>query len=134
MATFSKTSMERLLSCDVSLQQLFSRVVINYDCAILCGYRGKEEQDKAVANGASKTPWPTSKHNSIPSMAIDVAPYPIDYSDKRKVMARWYHFAGYVLRVAEELGITIRWGGDWDSDKIFDDQNFDDLPHFEVVL
>jgi len=38
-------------------------------------------------------------------------------------------------RLYNEGKIThkLRWGGDWDSDKVFDDQNFDDLPHFELV-
>jgi hypothetical protein len=30
------------------------------------------------------------------------------------------------------MGIGLRWGGDWDSDKDFSDQNFDDLVHWEL--
>ena len=41
-------------------------------------------------------------------------------------------FAGYVQGVAEQLGIKIRWGGDWDSDFDFKDQTFNDLVHFEL--
>jgi peptidoglycan L-alanyl-D-glutamate endopeptidase CwlK len=37
------------------------------------------------------------------------------------------------LLVEGKISHAIRWGGDWDSDDIFDDQNFDDLPHFELV-
>jgi len=46
---------------------------------------------------------------------------------------RFYHFAGYVLGVAEILGIKIRWGGDWNGNFDLKDQNYYDLPHFEVI-
>jgi hypothetical protein len=36
--------------------------------------------------------------------------------------------------VAEETGVDIRWGGDWDGDRSLEDQTFHDLPHFEVRL
>ena len=47
-------------------------------------------------------------------------------------VARWYYFGGFVLGTAEELGIDIRWGGDWNSNRKLEDQTFHDLPHFEV--
>jgi hypothetical protein len=43
-----------------------------------------------------------------------------------------YAFAGYVLRVAEDLGIPIRCGADWDRDKDMTDQTFKDPCHFEI--
>ena len=30
------------------------------------------------------------------------------------------------------MGLKIRWGGDWDMDTQVKDNNFDDLPHFEI--
>jgi peptidoglycan LD-endopeptidase CwlK len=136
MGTFSEISRERLDSCHPDLIKLFEKVVEAFDCSILEGHRGKEEQVKAFANGTSKTMWPLSKHNSTPSDAVDAGPYPIvwprkDSVDFHKELARWYYFAGFVIGIAEELGIKIRWGGDWDSDREIRDQNFDDLPHFE---
>jgi len=62
-------------------------------------------------------------------MAVDVAPYPIDWDD----LGGFYMFAGYVLRVAETMGIKIRYGGDWDGDRKTTDQRFKDLPHFELL-
>ena len=50
--------------------------------------------------------YPNSKHNKLPSKAVDVAPYPIDWNDPD----RFYHFAGYVRGIAEGMGIKIRWG------------------------
>jgi hypothetical protein len=45
-----------------------------------------------------------------------------------------YNFIGYVQGIADELGIKIRSGADWDMDNNFHDQSFMDLPHFELVL
>lgn len=127
MPVFSAASKQRLSTCHPDLQKLFYEVVKFYDCAIIAGHRGKEDQDAAVAAGKSKLAWPKSKHNSNPSHAVDVVPYPIDWHDYR----RFYHFGGFVLHTAMSLGIPIRWGGDWDSDFKFE-QKFIDLPHFEL--
>jgi len=128
MPKFGKTSADRLATCHPDLQKLFNEVVKNYDCSVLQGIRPKEEQDEYFRTGRSKVQYPNSKHNSDPSMAADVAPYPIDWNNTN----RFYHFAGYVIATADQLGIKLRWGGDWDSDKDFSDQNFNDLPHFEI--
>lgn len=139
MPSYSKQSAERLATCDQQLRDLFNEVVKHFDCTILEGHRVKEAQDKYVAEGKSKTPWPTSKHNKIPSKAVDAVPYPVRWGvagtpeQRRKDIARFYMFAGFVKGIAASMGIKIRWGGDWDGDHDFNDQNFDDLPHFEVV-
>ena len=41
-------------------------------------------------------------------------------------------FAGFVLGVANQMGINLRWGGDWDQDFEVQDNKFDDFPHFEL--
>ena len=128
MPSFSIQSNQKLETCVDDLQKLFREVVKHYDCTILVGHRTEEAQNKAFEEGKSKLKFPQSNHNSYPSKAVDVAPYPIDWSDTE----RFYHFAGYVLATADQLGINIRWGGDWDMDKDFDDQDFNDLVHFEV--
>lgn len=132
MAQFSRSSLYNLDRSDPRLQVLFKEVIKEFDCTILESHRGREKQDRMVREGKSKVSWPNSKHNHFPSLALDVAPYPIDWSNTPKALARFYHLAGYVKGIANRFGIKIRWGGDWDSDKIFTDQNFDDLPHFEI--
>lgn len=129
MPKFGKKSEERLATCHVDIQRLFNEVIKHYDCTVTCGHRGKDEQDEAVRTGVSKLAWPNSKHNSLPSKAVDVVPFPIDWED----MSRFYHFGGFVLAVAKQLGIKIRWGGDWNGDLKFRDEKFKDLPHFELV-
>ena len=128
MPKFSKKSLSKLETCDKRLQDLFLRVVKKFDCTILEGHRGKDRQNKLFDEGKSKLKYPKGKHNSLPSKAVDVAPYPIDWNDRE----RFTYFAGYVLGIAYQMGLKIRWGGDWDMDTQVKDNNFDDLPHFEI--
>jgi len=126
--SFSGPSKKRLSTCDKKLQTLFNEVVKHFDCSVLCGHRGEEEQNKAYKAGNSQKQFPHGKHNKLPSNAVDVAPYPIDWDDRE----RFQYFAGFVLGTAKQLNINIRYGGDWDSDNDLKDNNFDDLVHFEI--
>lgn len=129
MPQFSERSARILSTADKRLQALFNEVVKTYDCTVLCGHRGKEDQEEAYRTGKSKVLWPHSKHNRMPSLAVDVAPFPIDWKD----MNRFYHFAGYVIRTAQDLGINVRSGLDWNGNLDLKDQNFMDAPHWELV-
>lgn len=129
MPKFSQSSIDKLETCHPDLVKLFNEVVKEFDCIILEGHRGKEDQDKAFREGKSKLPWPKGKHNKLPSEAVDVAPYPVDWKDRE----RFIYFAGFVMGRAAELGIKIRWGGDWDGDKDLKDNSFSDLVHFETI-
>lgn len=120
MPKFGRRSNLNLCTCHPKLQQLFREVIKHYDCSILCGHRGEDEQNKAFYDGNSKVQYPDSKHNSLPSMAVDVAPYPIDWQN----VERFYHFAGYVQCIADQLGIEIEWGGNW--------TNLKDCPHWQL--
>lgn len=129
MPALSKISLERLATCDKRLQKLFTEVVKHYDCTVTCGHRGEVEQTEAFRTGHSKVKFPNSKHNSYPSKAVDVIPFPVDWQDT----IRFYHFAGFVLATAKQLGIRVRFGGDWDEDLNFREEKFRDLPHWELV-
>lgn len=126
---WSIASHDRLTTCHEDLQKVFNTVIETFDCAVLEGHRTEEAQEEAYRTGHSKLRWPFSKHNVLPSLAVDVAPYPINWNDT----IRFYFFAGYVLGVASKLGINLRWGGDWDRDTDVQDQTFFDLVHFELV-
>jgi len=129
MPRFSAQSEERLATCDERLQRVMREVVKHFDCTVLEGHRGQAAQDEAFRTGRSKKQWPNGEHNKQPSMAVDVAPYPINWKDEK----RFYYFAGYVMAVALSMDITLRWGGDWDRDTDVRDQTFFDLVHFEIV-
>ena len=128
MPRFGRRSINRLKTCDQKLQELFYEVVKHFDCSIIEGNRGEERQNKAYADGKSKVKYPNGKHNKFPSVAVDVAPYPIDWSDRD----RFHYFGGFVLGVAKQMGMNIRWGGDWNQDTETKDNKFDDLVHFEI--
>jgi len=128
MASFGKKSQERLNTCDPRLVELFEEVVEHFDCTVIQGYRDEVEQNKAFEDGFSKLKYPQGSHNKYPSLAVDIAPYPIDWKDRD----RFHLFAGFVKGIASQMGLNIRWGGDWNSDTHTKDNNFDDLPHFEI--
>ena len=128
MAKFGNRSKERLSTCDQRLQDIFNEVIKYVDCTILEGHRSKERQNILYDEGKTKVLYPKGRHNAEPSLAVDVAPYPVDWSDRE----RFTLFAGYVLGLASGMGITIRWGGDWNMNFDVKDNNFDDLPHFEL--
>ena len=143
MPKFGRKSREHLETCHPDLQTLFNAVIEVVDCSVICGYRNKADQDKAVASGNSKAVYPNGKHNSNPSTAVDVYPYPIDFDD----MDRYYYFAGWVLAKAEilrnvgEMAHKVRWGGNWDGlnngaiDFSYNRKPkvLDDKPHFELI-
>lgn len=134
MPVFGTASKNRLNTCHPDLIRLFNEVIKYYDCTILEGHRGEEAQNEAYRTGKSRLKYPHGKHNSIPSRAVDVVPY---FKDPPHI--RWnntkdfYYFAGIVLGIANQMGIDIRWGGDWNSNHDLTDQTFFDLPHFELI-
>ena len=137
MNHFSAISQARLDTCHIDLRTLFKHVILDYDCTIVCGSRGKEDQEKAFSEGKSKVHYPNSKHNKIPSEAVDVAPFEngkIDWSREQLLF-----FAGYVKGLADQLYRTgvmkhrIRLGADFSGDNDVNDEKFSDCPHFELI-
>ena len=128
MPKFGKTSKYRLLSCDYRLQKVLDEVIKYVDCSVLEGHRDERTQDKLYNEGKTKVRYPMGRHNSNPSRAVDVVPYPIHWKDRE----RFHLFAGFVLGIARSMGIKLRWGGDWNMNFEVDDNKFDDFPHFEL--
>ncbi len=132
MIYLSQASTTRLATCHKRLRLLIEevarRIPARLDFSVVCGHRGEREQAEALASGATTKAWPNSLHNRTPSLAVDLAPYPYDAKDE----ARYAVLAGFVLAVAAELGIGIRWGGDWDNDGRTTDERLRDFPHFEL--
>jgi peptidoglycan L-alanyl-D-glutamate endopeptidase CwlK len=126
MPKFSNRSRTNLDSCHVVLRRVMTLAIEKADFTILCGHRGKEEQEAAFEAGNSKLQWPRSKHNIYLSHAVDIAPYPIDWQDE----ARFIALSGEVKRAwaamtkDAKMGYDLVWGGDWVS--------FRDYPHYEI--
>lgn len=129
MPQFSQASLDNLGTVDERLQEICLSVIRTYDFSVTEGYRSNERQAKLFRQGKSKLGPGQSKHNFMPSLAVDVVPYPIDWHDEE----RFYLLAGFMFQAAAQHNVSIRWGGDWDRDWIHTDQSFFDLPHFEIV-
>lgn len=121
MPSFGQRSKDNLAQCDQQLQDVLNEAIKYFDFSVICGHRDREAQDRAYNEGNSTLKWPNSKHNSYPSRAVDVVPYPGGFSNDN---ATFYLLATYILRAASLLGIRVTWGGHWRSLK--------DLPHFEL--
>ena len=136
MYKFSKRSVDNLATADNKLQQLFTAVIKEIDCTVIYGHRTPEEQFELFKKGRErKDGWwvkvgntvtnldgniKKSKHNYLPSKAVDVVPYPLDWND----IESFKNLAVVVKKKAKELGIDVEWGGDWTSLK--------DYPHWQV--
>lgn len=137
MNKWSTSSKEQYVTIHKDLQVLADVVLQIHDCSLLCGHRGKKPQNEAFYTGRSELKYPESKHNSNPSMAMDLAPYVKgqSYWDREQVL----FFAGMVIATAHMLYADgnmkhkIRFGGDWDSDNNFKEHKFFDGVHFELV-
>tara|TARA_R110000744_G_scaffold355669_2_gene462253 strand:+ start:2908 stop:3285 length:378 start_codon:yes stop_codon:yes gene_type:complete len=125
MPKFGKKSKERLQGIDSRLINVLNETVKIMDITIIEGLRSKERQEELLAKGATKVKY--SKH--MEGKAVDIAPYPIEWKDRE----RFHYMGGMIRGVASQMGINIRWGGDWDSDGEVKDNNFDDLVHIELV-
>ena len=143
---FGARSIKNLDTCHKDLQRLACRALqlSPYDFSIIHGWRDEEVQNALHASNASEKRWPDSKHNHfkectssieiIPeSLAVDFAPWisgDIPWHDTHIFSV----IAGCFFAAAAEQGITIRWGGDWDSDGSTKDQKLMDYGHIELVL
>ena len=147
MYRFGNRSRSRLDTCHPDMVMIMEEVIKLYDFSVLEGLRPLEKQQEYFETGRSKLDGVNkkSKHQddgSGKSRAIDIMPYKKGtnaFSGQEKDQRRFYYLAGLVKATAERLkqegkiSHSIRWGGDWDGDDVYTDQNFDDLPHFELV-
>ncbi len=137
MPKFGKQSLDRLATCDERIKKVMNEAIKHYDFTVLYGYRTPAEQFELFRQGRSlvagvwKVTEPKkvvtqldgktkkSNHNSNPSKAIDIAPYPIDWNN----INRFLDMAKVVKEAAKTVGVEITYGGDW---------KMRDYPHFQV--
>ena len=142
MYRYGRTSTLHLNTLEPGLRKLFVDLLAMRvtDITIISGRRGEEEQNRLFREGKSQLRFPESRHNGDPngpldpegipwSLAVDAAPYPIDWKDRERATL----FAGFVLGVAKSRGMVLRWGGDWNRNFEVEDNLFDDLWHFELT-
>lgn len=142
--SFGEKSLSKLKTCHPDIQKILHELIKIYDFSVLEGERSLETQQKYFAEGKSKLDGVNkkSKHQSSPSMAVDIMPYKKGtnaFSGSEMDNRRFYVMMGMVkaiaMRLKEEGHIThsVRFGMDWDGDDTFTDQSFHDLPHFELI-
>ena len=117
---FGKKSLEARATLHPDLVKVVDEAAKEVNITLLCGHRGQEDQDKAYSEGKSKLKWPKSRHNTWPSEAVDIAPYPLDW----KNIKAFKEMAEKVKEAAENVNVEIEWGGDWTT--------FKDYPHFQL--
>jgi peptidoglycan L-alanyl-D-glutamate endopeptidase CwlK len=134
MPKFGKQSQDILYQLHPDLQRLLNEAIKYVDIHLLCGFRGEKDQNEAYASGASEKQWPNSKHNRIPSLAVDLVPWysetpHINWSDEEGM----YLLIGFLKGLSIAMGIKIRSGADWDNDYSTKDQKFHDIDHIELM-
>ncbi len=127
MPELNPLSRKRLNTCDKRLQDMVRAVApeLPFNLLVVCGHRGEAEQNAAYERGASTLRFPQSRHNKLPSLAVDLAPLSDDggsilWSD----LDRFDRIAAAMKAKARELKIPLTWGGDW--------KRFVDRPHFQM--
>lgn len=117
---------------DPRLQWLVDELLLYVDISLIYGTRGEAEQNALFGAGKSKLRFPFSKHNSNPSQAVDLQPYPYPRKEN-DLRAGLGYIAGLAVALARIKGFNIRWGGDWNMNGDVVDNGFDDLFHLELV-
>lgn len=125
-------SIARLAGVHPDIVRVVERAIqlTTVDFTVLEGVRTLAQQKAYVASGASKTL--DSAH--LTGDAVDLAPLVagvIPWKDMRPFQI----VANAMFQAADELGILIQWGADWDLDGIRvdrdSDESFLDGPHFQ---
>jgi len=131
---FGKTSKARLGTCHPRIRHWLGLAMRDtpLDFGIVCGYRGKDEQMTAFANGKSHAKYGESLHNFMwgdkpCSLAVDVLPYSAEqrdylYNDETAILKLHHH----LRMVAQGIGLNLTWGGSFN--------NLDDPAHWEIKL
>lgn len=119
---FSQRSLDKLKGVHPDLVKVVHRAlaISEQDFVIVEGVRTKEKQAEYVKKGVSKTM--NSRH--ITGHAVDIYPY---LGNGKLEMNDWAMFrkvANAMKQSAQELNVSIVWGGDW--------KKFRDGPHFEL--
>lgn len=128
----SERSINALKGVDKRLQDVVKLAITlsTEDFMVTEGLRTLARQKILVAQGASKTL--KSKH--LEGYAVDLCPVAvkgvIPWGDEAKFKA----IAKAMFDAAKQLGITLRWGGDFNRDGDITTKDAWDKPHFELYM
>ncbi|HEA65367.1 MAG TPA: hypothetical protein ENI07_00880 [Desulfobacterales bacterium] len=119
MPNLTERDMLRLATCDVRWQMLLPKIAEKMWLMVIGGHRNEEKQNEAFRNGLTQVRWPNSKHNLEPSLAVDLAPLPLDWKNTR----HFFELAAHVWAESLKNDVSVIWGGSF---------SFGDYGHFEL--
>lgn len=124
-----KTSRKRLEGVNSDLVKVIERAIkiTNIDFTVLEGVRSRQRQEQLLRAGRSKTM--NSRH--LTGHAVDVAPIEhgrIPWEEPEKFL----EVVDAVFQAADELGVLVQSGTDWDMDGDYKDESFFDGPHIQI--
>lgn len=133
--TFSKRSRQNLSGVHPDLCRVVKRALelTTVDFMVIEGRRTVQRQ-RELYNQGRTTPGPivtwTMRSKHLLGLAVDLLPAPYDWKDLKNFDA----VAEAMFKAADELGVEIRWGADWDMDGNKRERGESDSPHFEIVV
>lgn len=137
--TLSKASLDKLQGVHPKLVDVVKRAIelTKQDFKVLEGVRTPERQKELYAQGRTK-PGPkvtwtlASNHFVNPKTgyghAVDLVPYPVDW----ETLSKFDAIQKAMFAAAKELGVTIRWGANWNRNGKPREKGETDSPHFEL--
>lgn len=129
-------SEKRLEGVNAALVSVVRRAAkkLQFALFVVEGVRTKARQAELYAQGRTKpgkkVTW-TLESKHIDGRAVDLAPMidgVIDWNDLKK----FDQIADAMNASANELGVGIRWGANWDADGVPRERGEGDSPHFEL--
>ena len=103
---------------------------------LICGVRGKADQDAAFKAGTSRAKFGQSPHNFSPSLAFDFVPldnmgnFRNDYWNKLEMFAA---VANAFTKLEKTCDVNVVWGADWNDNGATVDDKFRDYPHIQLA-
>ena len=131
----SARSLKSLEGVDPKLVSVVKRAIqiTSQDFVVIEGLRTQARQDELWAQGRTKpgpiVTWTKDASSHGTGRAVDICPYPVDWNDLKKFDAIYVA----MMAAAEELGVRLRYGGDWDMDGKLREKGESDSPHFELA-
>lgn len=137
---FSKKSIENLKGVHPYLVSIVVHALkcnTTVDFTVIEGMRTRERQQELFKKGTTKTL--NSKHCMQDigyCYAVDLLPYikGVSSTDIWNKKDAFKAVSDAMFKSSKDLGIKIRWGGDWNQNGRSDDETFYDGPHFELML
>jgi peptidoglycan L-alanyl-D-glutamate endopeptidase CwlK len=138
--SLSQRSISNLRGVHPDLVAVVKRAIeiTEQDFIVIEGVRTQERQDELWAQGRTKpgqiVTWTkdASSHGIGKDgygHAVDICPFPVDWNSIMKFDLIYVA----MMAAAQELGVRLRYGGDWDMDGKLREKGETDSPHFELA-